>query len=430
MKTKNLYFIASVLFLGLFLLLITGSSTRLASYLDSSVLQVSTLFCGVIFNLMMTLVYSAFGRRVFKFSFSALWFYLQVIINFSLLTNSMPIFFILIALALVVHIRVSKLDVFQTIKHSHHFLVFSGFSTIALVLLAIFAGNVFFLNGIYTISQLQAQTAELNQFTVLLGVIILALMVGIFPFHFWVKPIFLAPTRYGLAAIIRLNIGFVFWCKFGFLMNAAFQQYPKLILLMLTSNLVYSALILFGERKLSGIAASLYQWHVPLFILNGVLVQHGAAIHSVMDFFNTSICISSLVIIIAMLRDRIGPENLDSATGLAISFPIFGLSFLFCVLSLIGFPGTLGFMSIEILLHNLSQDYWPVAGCFVLALALNGYSCFRIFGDSFYGNPLQIYNKIFQPKPREKIALLILILIVLVNGLGPDLLVRIYNYVI
>ncbi len=427
---RNLYTLISICFLALFVWLFSNPNATDLGLISEAVLQTPTLFCGVIFNLMLTLVYSAFGSRIFKFRFSHSWFCLQLLINFCLLTDSLLLFIFFITCALLLHIRISRQDVYQTIKQSHYFLVFSGFSLIAIGLLSLLLVNLTVFNGLFTISQLQTSASHLTLTTIILGILSLALMVGIFPFHFWVKPIFLAPTRYGLAAIIRLNIGFVFWCKFGFLMTTAFHLYPKIILIMLTANLLYSALILFGERKLSGIASSLYQWHVPLFILNGLLVQHGSEIHSIMDFFNTSICISSLVIIIAMLRDRIGPENLDSATGLAISFPVFGLSFLFCVLSLIGFPGTLGFMSIEILLHNLSQEYWLVAGCFVFALALNGYSCFRIFGDSFYGNPLQIYNKIFQPKLREKLALIILIFIVLVNGLGPDLILKIYNYIV
>jgi NADH:ubiquinone oxidoreductase subunit 4 (subunit M) len=133
---------------------------------------------------------------------------------------------------------------------------------------------------------------------------------------------------------------------------------------------------------------------------------------------------SGLLVILGMLRDRLGAENLDRASGLGIAYPFLGISFLVCVLSLVGFPGTLGFISSEVMLHHFAESTWPVAICFIITLALNGYSSFRIFGESFYGDPAQSFRKIFQPLRREKLALALILLFLFASGLGPNLFVR------
>jgi NADH-quinone oxidoreductase subunit M len=95
-----------------------------------------------------------------------------------------------------------------------------------------------------------------------------------------------------------------------------------------------------------------------------------------------------------------------------------GISFLVCVLSLVGFPGTLGFISSEVMLHHFAESTWPVAACFVVTLALNGYSSFRIFGESFYGDPAKSYRRVFQPLAREKIAIVMVLLFLVASGIG------------
>ena len=62
-----------------------------------------------------------------------------------------------------------------------------------------------------------------------------------------------------------------------------------------------------------------------------------------------------------------------------------------------------------------------MAACFIITLALNGYPSFRIFGESFYGDPAQSFRKIFQPIGREKIAVGLVLLFLFASGVGPHL---------
>jgi len=54
---------------------------------------------------------------------------------------------------------------------------------------------------------------------------------------------------------------------------------------------------------------------------------------------------------------------------------------------------------------------------FCVTLALNGYSSFRIFGESFYGDSAKSFRKMFQPLVREKIAVSAILIFLFVSGL-------------
>jgi hypothetical protein len=73
------------------------------------------------------------------------------------------------------------------------------------------------------------------------------------------------------------------------------------------------------------------------------------------------------------------------------------------------------------MLHHFAESTWPVAACFIVTLALNGYSSFRIFGESFYGDPAKTFRKVFQPLAREKIAIAVVLLFLFASGIGPQL---------
>ena len=52
---------------------------------------------------------------------------------------------------------------------------------------------------------------------------------------------------------------------------------------------------------------------------------------------------------------------------------------------------------------------------------------FRIFEESFFGNPKQVYQKMFQPLWREKLCLFVLVAGILINGIRPQLIPQIFK---
>ncbi len=380
-----------------------------------------SILCGVLFNFVYLMVFIAFGSRMFVNTSAAYWLILQGLLSTALLTDSILLFFTTICAALLAHIHVSAVDVYQTSRREDRFILIKAFTVATIVICAVFLLMLNRVENVYEFSELYRSAAGLSKATKMISSVVMMITLGAFPLHSWVKPLFAAPARYGLAVITRLNIGFVVWCKLYLLIFAGDHFMYEALTFGCGANLLYASFLLFGERKLSQIVAALYLFHVPLLILAVQMVGHAEERDIALDFANISVAISGLLVILGMLRDRIGAENLDYASGLAISYPFLGIAFLCCLLSLVGFPGTLGFLCSEVILHHFAESTWPVAIAFIVTLALNGYSTFRIFGESFYGNPEQTYRKVFQPVHREKLALAVVLLFLFFSGVGTQL---------
>jgi NADH:ubiquinone oxidoreductase subunit 2 (subunit N) len=378
-------------------------------------------YCGILFNFIYAMVFIGFGQRIFATRAAAWWLLVQLLISLALVAESTALFSVLICLALASHLRVSQADVYQVSKKQDRYILVVFSSLLAIVMSVTFFSVAGFCYDLTSFSALVRNAASLPAWVWLLSSALMMTMLGAFPMHFWVKPLFAAPARYGLAVITRLNLGFVVWCKLYPFIFSNQRLLDTLLIYGCAANLLYAAFLLFGERRISQIVSSLYLFHVPLLILAVREGGRGSHPDFLLDFANITVAISGLLIILGMLRDRLGAESLDSATGLGTSYPFFGIAFLVCVLSLVGFPGTLGFVSSEVILHHLAESTWPVAVCFIITLALNGYSSFRVFGESFYGDPAQSFRSVFQPIIREKVAVGVVLLFLFASGLGPIL---------
>jgi len=388
-----------------------------------SVIQFNQIcaYCGILFNFVYCLVFLGFGERVFQTRSAGYWLLLQLLISLALVCERTELFGLLITAALIAHLKVSQSDVYQVSRRGQRYILVIFSSVLASVLSIVFFGGIAAWYGITTFPELLASVEALPRTMKIISSLLMMTVLGAFPLHFWVKPLFAAPGRYGLAVITRLNIGFVVWCKLYAMIFSGDALLDSMLTYGCGANLLYAAFLLFGERKLTQIVSSLYLFHVPLLILAvRTSGKHGTP-DFIFDFANITVAISGLLIILGMLRDRLGAENIDRASGLGISYPFIGIAFLVCVLSLVGFPGTLGFISSEVILHHFAEATWPVALCFIITLALNGYSSFRIFGESFYGDPAQSFRKVFQPILREKVAIGLVLLFLFASGVGPHL---------
>ena len=381
-------------------------------------LQQLGAYCGVLFNFIYLIVFIAFGNRVFATHTAGFWLAIQLLVSVGLLCENVGFFALVIMAALMLHLKVSQQDVYQVSKKQDRFVVVVFSSLLAVLLGVIFFGCVVAVHHLTSFQALIAAGASLPCYLKVLSSLLMMTLLGAFPFHFWIKPLFGFPGRYGLAVITRLNIGFVVWCKLYALIFSGDQLLDTMLTYGCGANLLYAALLLFGERRLSQIVSSLYLFHIPLLILAVKTSGAMGVPDFVLDFANITVAISALLVILGMLRDRLGAEELERASGLGISYPFLGISFLVCVLSLVGFPGTLGFVSSEVMLHHFAESTWPVAACFVVTLALNGYSSFRIFGESFYGDPAKSFRRVFQPLLREKAAILMVLFFLLASGVG------------
>jgi NADH-quinone oxidoreductase subunit M len=134
-----------------------------------------------------------------------------------------------------------------------------------------------------------------------------------------------------------------------------------------------------------------------------------------------SACVSlgGFGLIVRVVEARIGRISLDRFHGLFEQLPLLAALFLLTGLSSIGFPGTLGFVGMELLVEGTAEFYPLVGGLVVFTGALNGIAILRAYFYVFTGTR-HMATISLSPRRRERIAAIVLSLIVIGGGLWPQ----------
>lgn len=243
--------------------------------------------------------------------------------------------------------------------------------------------------------------------------------IGLFPFHSWLVPFIGSPRnttflpmfviQSGLLILYRLYIPLCLENPLALKAGIGFSMI----------GLVYGTLLLFNEKKLKRIPGYLYITHVCLIVLSIHGLGEGGQLVSVLDGLNILVSLMGLVSVAALLTSRFGAKGVISPKGLASNFPELGICYLLCALSLVGFPGTLGFIEEEIMIESGLEQSLFIISVIALVFTLNGFSCFRLFAKVFFGEKSELVDADFQLLKRERLAIVSIILLLLVNGIFP-----------
>ena len=119
------------------------------------------------------------------------------------------------------------------------------------------------------------------------------------------------------------------------------------------------------------------------------------------------------------LEARVGRISLDQFHGLYEDMPGLAALFLLTGLASIGFPGTVGFVGIELLVEGAVEVYPGVGLTIVLAAALNGIAILLAYFRIFTGRRGSTSFSL-AARPAERVAILILTVLIFGGGLYPQ----------
>ena len=144
-----------------------------------------------------------------------------------------------------------------------------------------------------------------------------------------------------------------------------------------------------------------------------------------LDAVNVLLATLGLLGVCAVLTSRFGARGVKTPTGLGAFFPELAVCYLICVLSLVGFPGTLGFIEEEVMMGEGVGHHNVLVSLFAVTLTLNGFSSFRLFARVFYGQPLFGRGPETALLTRERCVIYCIIFLIVLNGLAPSYVVDI-----
>lgn len=250
-----------------------------------------------------------------------------------------------------------------------------------------------------------------------------AIAMGIFPFHGWVLPVLSSPRTTIFLPMFCIQAGLLFFFRVYAPIVSTYTHHSVIFVGLPVVGLLYASLLFFGESRLKRIPGNLYLSHVCLMAISVVGLDVTSFTSAVLDGVNTLVATLGLLGLCAMLTSRFGVRGVLVPTGLGSFFPEIAVCYLVCVLSLVSFPGTLGFIEEEVLLGQAVGHQNLLVAVIAIALTLNGFSSFRLFARVFMGQPVLGQDGETKLLVRERVIIYAILAVIIVNGLAPSFIV-------
>lgn len=258
-----------------------------------------------------------------------------------------------------------------------------------------------------------------------LGLVLVGVMVrkGVVPLHSWFPEVFargslggvlgLAMPHVGAYAVVRLVVP-----------NAAGAEPLELALLSLAAlvTAVWGAalgLVQPEPRRALGYL-TLSQSALVLAGLTGTTPV--SLVGGLTMWLSSGLALTGLGLTIWALEARTGPLALTTFSGNYRDTPLLAAFFVLFGLASVGLPGTLGFVSTDLLVTGALGADARVGVLLIVATALNGIAVLRAFFLLFGGPPSGGPQR--DLVPRERLVLTVLLALLVVTGLAPGPLVR------
>ena len=265
-------------------------------------------------------------------------------------------------------------------------------------------GLIYMMTGTLNLADMEARIGEvsdLNPILVAAGFITigLALKAAVFPLHVWVPnaytqaphivTVFLAAcaTKVALYVLIRFDYT-VFQTKLDdHQIQFALFAMPLAIL----GILVASAVAMF-EGNLKRLLASSSVAQIGYILLGASFVSLAGLSASAMHIFNHALAKGGLFLAVACIAYQYRDLRLDQLGGVASRMPFTCAALVVCGLSLIGVPGTAGFISkwllISAALEN-SQWGWVLVAVILVSSLMAVVYIWRIVEAVYFGVPVE-----------------------------------------
>ncbi|TWT71482.1 proton-conducting transporter transmembrane domain-containing protein [Crateriforma conspicua] len=240
---------------------------------------------------------------------------------------------------------------------------------------------------------------------------------GIAPLHCWMTDLFdratfgtamltVAPMP-GAYAIMRLVLP----------VAPTWAMQSIAIISLITA--VYAGAMAVVERDSRRLYCYLFLSHSSLVLAGLELVSTIGLTGALCLWISIGLSLGGLGLVIRSVEARVGRVDLARYNGLHDHSPMLAGLFLLTGLASIGFPGTVGFVGIELMVEGAAAVSPIVGGAVVIATALCGIAIVRAYFRIFTGTSITCPISL-AAKPSERIAVFVLTLLILGGGLFPQ----------
>lgn len=240
---------------------------------------------------------------------------------------------------------------------------------------------------------------------------------GVVPMHCWMTDLFEKAT-FGTAILFVTPLTGAYAAMRLVLPIAPSWALQSIAILSLITA-VYASGMAMVQRESRRFFCYLFLSNASLVLIGLELVTPLGLTGALCVWLSVGLSLTGFGITLRSIESRIGRVSLADYHGLYEQMPMLAGFFLLTGMAAIGFPATVGFVGMELLIEGVVHVY-PLTGTLVvLAAAFNGIAImsvyFRVFTGKRHSSPISL-----RIRPAEQIAVLILSALILGGGLVPQ----------
>lgn len=243
------------------------------------------------------------------------------------------------------------------------------------------------------------------------------LRTGVAPFHCWLTDLFENATL-GTALLFVAPMPGVY-AAIRLVLPVASDSVLHVLAMASLATSAYAAAMALVQQEARRFFCYLFLSHSSLVLVGLQIATPMGLTGALSVWLSVGLSLTGFGLVLRSLESRLGRLSLAEYRGLADHTPMLAGLFLMTGLASVGFPGTLGFVAVELLVDGVVQAYPFVGAAIVLATALNGIAVlqvyFRLFTGKRYTTSVPLHCR-----PTEQFAVLALTALIVGGGLFPQ----------
>jgi NADH-quinone oxidoreductase subunit M len=240
---------------------------------------------------------------------------------------------------------------------------------------------------------------------------------GVAPMHCWV-PDFFEHASFG-SAILFVTPMVAAYAAVRLVMPVAPGWGLQLMAFVSVLSSVYAAGMAWVQQESRRFYSYLFLSHASMVLVGLETITTEALTGALCVWFSASLSLTGFGLTLRAVESRLGRLSLSDYHGLYEHMPNLAVLFLITGLASVGFPGTIGFVSTELLVDGVIHEYPFFGLALVFASALNGVSIVQVYFRLFTGTK-HTSSISLQSRWPERMAVLTLVVFMIGGGLYPQ----------
>ncbi len=245
---------------------------------------------------------------------------------------------------------------------------------------------------------------------------------GIFPIHSWVPQAMQRGDLLITGLVLNGHFGAVTVARVALpLLGDASRASLTVLADLGLFTAVLGAIVAVADRKPRRLLAWVAISQASTILAGLESLNQQAITGAMLHWMVVSIATSALFAVLRLVEVRHGLAITGTEyLGVGRRFPRLAVFFVVAGVALVGLPGTLGFISEDLLMHGALESHPWIGLAIPVATALNAIGIFRLFGILFLGRRLAPTMIVPDAVTRERWPLAALILLLVALGLVPQ----------